>query len=107
MVLKRIHRWDRGVIFKSLIIGVTIEAIALVPAVLSTWGHAGPESWLGWLGVLLNLPGMLVVRPLRDFGVVGDSFAAIFTAVFIAQAVMLSYIVFVYLRRKKQKAEAP
>ena len=107
MASKRIHSWDRNVLFKSLIIGTAIAAVAIAPVALSAWGHAGPESWLGWLGVVLNLPGMLVVRLLRDIGVVGDTLGAIFTAAFIAQAVMLSYIVFVYLRRKKLKAEAP
>ena len=105
MVPKRIHRWDRGTLFKALIIGATLEAVAIAPAALSPWGHAGPESLPGWLGVLLNLPGICVVRLLRDFGAVGETFPAIFTGVFVVQTIILSYLVFICLRWKKLKAE--
>ena len=98
MVTKRLHRWDRSIVLRALIIGATIEGIAIAPAAISPWGHAGPEWLLGWVSILLNLPGIFVVRLLRS----GDeSFAVIIAAVFIVQTVILSYLAFVYLRWRK------
>ena len=39
-----IHRWDSSTLLKSLMIGALFEAVLIAPAVLSPWGHAGPES---------------------------------------------------------------
>jgi hypothetical protein len=104
MISERIHRWDRVTVAKALIIGAAVEAVAIAPAALSPWGHAGPESWLGWLSVLFNLPGIVVVRLLRDLGMSGESSAGLLAAVFIVQTIILSYLLFVWLRRKKLKA---
>lgn len=106
MTAKRIHRWDAGVVLKALAIGAVIEAVAAAPAALSPWGHAGPESMLGWLSVLLNMPGLFVLGLLRDLRAGNESFAGLFAVVFVVQTIIISYLVFVYLRRRKLRAEA-
>ena len=85
-----------------MIVGAIIEGVAIAPAAIAPWGHAGPESLLGWLSILLNLPGIFVVRLFRSGG---ESFTVIFTAVFIVQTIIISYFVFVYLRWRKLKVE--
>lgn len=101
MIFRSIHRWDKDAILKALALGASIEAIAIAPAVFSTWGHAGPESFLGWLSILLNLPGMYLLRLLGVFKSGNASFTLIFASIFLVQTVMISYLVFVYLRWKK------
>jgi hypothetical protein len=63
---KRIHRWDKVSIFKALGVGAIIEAVAITPGLLSPWSHAGPETGLGWLSVLFNLPGLLLMGILGE-----------------------------------------
>jgi hypothetical protein len=106
MASERIHRWDKGTILKALFIGALIEALAIAPAALSPWGHAGPDTLLGWLSLLLNMPGIYVLRMLGVFRPGGESIVFLFCAVFIIQTIMISYPVFVYLRWRKLKAGA-
>jgi hypothetical protein len=54
---ERIHRWDKPTLRKAFLFGAVLETIAIAPAVLSPWGHAGPEWPLAWLSVLVNAPG--------------------------------------------------
>ncbi len=47
----------------ALVIAAIVELITL-PLTILTTGHAGPEgpfALLGWLSVLLNIPGILIV----------------------------------------------
>ena len=101
-----IHRWDRPTILKALLFGAIVEAIAIAPAVLSPWGHAGPKWLIAWPSVLFNIPGGLLVGLLKEAaGVkVEESVAAFVVAVYLIQTLIISYIAFVCLRWKKRKA---
>ena len=103
-----IHRWDSRALLKALMFGALSEAIFLAPAVLSPWGHAGPESLWGWLGLLLNAPGMLVIGLLRRISGSTEDVSIVDAIVYtyLAQTLILSYIAFVWLRWKKRKAVA-
>ena len=100
-----IHRWDRSVLLKALLIGAVIEAVAIAPAFFSPWGHAGPESTLGLLGVLANSPGGAVVIFSRTLGGndTGESLWLLIAEVYLVQALLIGYIAFVWLRWKKRK----
>jgi hypothetical protein len=107
MNAERIHRWDKSIAHRALIFGAMIEAVVIAPAVLSPWGHGGPEWLLGWLSVLLNLPGLLFAfLLLRNFRSNDGSFTVFFAAVFVVQTIIISYLLFVYLRWKKLKVAA-
>ena len=82
-------------------ISVIVEAIAIAPAVLSPWGHAGPETTLGWISVTLNLPGMFVVGLFHQVLSAEVSTVLFFSAVFAVQTLLLGYLVFVVVRWKK------
>ena len=69
-----------------------------------TVGPRGPETGLGLLGFLLNLPGMGVAAWLGMMNAAGASFAAIMSVVFIVQMVILTYATFVILRFRRRKA---
>ena len=92
---------DRRAIFKGWLRASLVEAVTLPPALL-TMGHAGPEgrfAAFGWLGLLVNLPGLMAARaamrpadvPLPVFGLV----------IYVFQAALLGYIFFRLLKRKK------
>jgi hypothetical protein len=102
-----IHRWDTATLLKSLLFGAVLEAIAIAPIILSPWGHAGPESLWGWLGILLNLPGGCVFLLWRTiFGNWEETISAEAGIVYIylIQTFIFSYIAFVLLRLKKRKS---
>lgn len=103
-----IHRWDGGALLKALMFGVLSESIFLAPAVLSPWRHAGPESLWGWLGLLLNAPGLFVIWLLRSISGSTEDVSIVDAIVYtyLAQTLILSYIAFVWLRWKKRKAVA-
>ena len=83
----------------------------MAPAALSTGGVL--NSPMLWLSALLNVPGILVMhfllRVLLRGGVpkMSDkvSDAAAIAGLFIIQTVIISYLVFVYLRHRKLKAQ--
>ncbi|HEV7398542.1 MAG TPA: hypothetical protein VGN86_18660 [Pyrinomonadaceae bacterium] len=84
-----------------------IEAVAIAPGVLSPWGHAGPETTLGWFSVLFNLPGMFLVGLFHVSALDDESVIPMVAAVFVVQTLMLSYPAFVFVRwRKVRRSEA-
>ena len=101
-----IHRWDGPLMLKALLYGAALAAIAAAPAVLSRWGHAGPESLWGWLGLLLNVPGLLVMWLLITLtgSRESDSVVNTLVGVYLIQALIFGYLTFVWLRRKKRRA---
>jgi hypothetical protein len=101
MFAERIHRWDSASATKALVISVILEAIAIAPAVLSPWGHAGPDTTLGWISILLNLPGMVLVGLFQRLLSANESVVLFLAAVFVVQIILLSYLVFVVIRWKK------
>lgn len=98
-----IHQWDGRAAFRALGIGAVIEAIGILPAALSPWGHAGPESTLGWISVAVNLPGLLALQLIPGSFGTGLSNALSIGGLFIFQTLLLGYLVFVYLRWKALK----
>ncbi len=101
-----IHRWDRAILLKAFLFGAVLEAIAITPAVLSPWGHAGPESLWGWLGLLFNVPGLFVVWLLRSVTGSWETVSAVDAVayVYLIQTLIFSYIAFVWLRWKKRRS---
>lgn len=89
---------------KALIASIVIELVTLAPALL-TMGHAGPEgrfSEFGWLGILINLPGILLVRSLGLNE--SASLLVIGLCVFLIQTALFTYIIFLLLRLKRAKS---
>ncbi|MFS8084928.1 MAG: hypothetical protein ACMG6H_04810 [Acidobacteriota bacterium] len=107
MSISSIHKWDGKTAVKALLVGAVMETVAIAPAVFSPWGHAGPESLWGWFGLLLNVPGLFVVKLLRmviqSKGSV--SVATAIAEVFVIQTLSFSYIAFVWLRGKQQRSQ--
>jgi hypothetical protein len=103
-----IHRWDGSTIIKAFLAGAAIEALLIAPAALSPWGHAGPESFWGWVSLFLNVPGGVALGVLRRLTNSHDtvSVAAAFTYVYIIQTVMIAYITFLCLRLKKRRGNS-
>ena len=103
-----IHRWDSSTLLKSLMIGAVVESVLIAPAVLSPWGHAGPESIPGFVGVFLNAPGGALVIFLRTLAGPdnGESTAALVVQIYVVQTLLIGYIAFVWLRwKQRRKAE--
>ena len=101
--IARLHSWDQKTFVKALIASFVIELITLTPTLL-TMGHAGPEgrlSELGWLGILINLPGILLVRALGLSET--SSVLVIGLYVFLIQTALFTYIIFLLLRLKQRK----
>ena len=98
MTPQPIHRWYRGAALKALALGVILESVVMAPVALSPWGHAGPESVSGVIGLLLNLPGFYVMLLAEDFMPKDSSFAAYLGIVYIVQVVIISCLIFVFLR---------
>jgi hypothetical protein len=101
-----IHRFDRPTLLKACLIAAILEAVAIAPAVVSPWGHAGPESLLGWLSLLVNLPGLFVFGKLGATRVLGESDAALVLGVYLIQVLPLGYILFVGMRWRRRRANA-
>ncbi len=82
-----------------------IESVTITPTVIYGWGHAGPEGGLlGIISGLLNMPGFIVAFWLTStFDLDFPSWYAFVAVVFLFQVLLLSYIIFVYLRIKKTK----
>ena len=70
----------------------------MAPGVLSSWGHAGPDTTLGWLSLLFNFPGMLLAALLSGFTLFDGPTILSVAVVFALQTLIISYLVFVYLR---------
>lgn len=101
-----IHRWDGSVLVKALLIGLALETTAFLPGVLSPWGHAGPESLLGWISLLLHLPGLYILSFIaKASGIEQPSAMTYMVFVYSIQALGLTYIAFVCLRWKKRRAK--
>jgi hypothetical protein len=101
-----IHRWDGSALLKASLIGASIEAVLIAPALLSPWGHAGPGGLLGWLSVFANLPGGYLFGVIS--GLIGykavDSLVVPVTGVYIIQTFLIAYPTFVWLRWKKRRS---
>ena len=103
----RLHRFDSPTLIKALLIGVLLETAAFLPAVLSPWGHAGPESLWGWIGLLLNLPGLCVAWFLaKASGVEQFSSLTYMVVAYSVQSLGLAYIAFVCLRVKNRRTKS-
>ena len=102
-----IHKWDSKTLLKAFLFGAALEAAAIAPAILSPWGHAGPESMWGWLGLMLNAPGLFVIWLLRSLNGSTETVSAVsgFAYVYAIQTVIFSYVAFVWLRWKKRRVE--
>jgi len=104
---KRLHAWDGKSVLKAILVGSVLEAAAIMPAILSPWGHAGPESLWGWLGLVLNVPGLFVIWFVRMLSgskeTIGVGSAVAY--VYLIQTLILSYAVFVRLRWKKRHSQ--
>jgi ABC-type sugar transport system permease subunit len=100
-----IHRWDSKTVVKALLFGAVSEAVAIAPAIFSSWGHAGPESLWGWSGLLLNTPGLFVIWLLRTASGSKEtvSVGSAIAYVYLIQTLIFGYIAFVWLRRKKRR----
>jgi hypothetical protein len=103
----RIHCWDRSTIIKALFHSVMIESVTITPTVIFGWGHAGPEGGLlGIISTLLNWPGFIVAFWLTStFDLDFPSWYAFVAVVFLFQVLLLSYIIFVFLRVKRIKRQ--
>ncbi len=101
-----IHKWDARTLLKALMFGAVLEALAIAPAVLSPWGHAGPESNWGWLGLLLNVPGLFLSQWLRTLTGSTETISVVSAVayVYLIQTLIFSYIAFVWLRWKKRRS---
>jgi hypothetical protein len=99
-----IHKWDSRTLLEALLSGAVLEAVAIAPAILSPWGHAGPESIWGWLGLLLNVPGLFVIWLIRVLSGSTESVSVVSAVgyVYLIQTLIFSYILFVLLRWKKR-----
>jgi hypothetical protein len=103
-----IHRWDGYVLLKALLIGLALETTAFLPGVLSPWGHAGPESLLGWVSLLLHLPGLCLLWFFtKASGIEQPSAMTYMVFTYSIQALGITYIAFVYLRWKKRRTRGP
>ena len=103
-----IHKLDRPILLRAFLFGAVVEAIAIAPAVLSPWGHAGPEWLVAWPSVFFNMPGGFLLMSLKAAAGVKDqeSIAALVTEIYLIQTLIISYIAFVWLRWKKRRAGA-
>lgn len=101
-----IHKWDKPTLLKALLFGAVVEAVAIAPAIFSPWGHAGPEGLLAWLSVFFHLPaGYLLGFVKTAAGVKAEeSVPAVVAQLYLIQTLIISYVAFVWLRRKKRKA---
>ena len=100
-----IHKWDGFTLVKACLFGAILEALAIAPAILSPWGHAGPESLWGWLGLVLNLPALFVIWLLRTLTGSREtiSVGGAIVYVYLIQTLIFSYSVFVCFRWKKRR----
>jgi hypothetical protein len=99
----KIHCWDGDAIATSLFRAAVIEGFAIAPLLISGMGHAGPNGGLlGYLSLLLNIPGLIVAALLTnqtaDFSWLGFCAKA-----YLTQFTLLSYLMFVFIRRKNIK----
>jgi hypothetical protein len=102
-----IHKWESTTVVKALFVGAVVETVAIAPAILSPWGHAGPEAPWGWLGLVLNVPGLFVIKLLRMASGSKETvpIASAVVQVYVIQALIFSYIAFVLLRWKQRRSE--
>jgi hypothetical protein len=105
---ERIHGWDKPTLRKAFLFGAVLEAIAIAPAVLSPWGHAGPEGLPAWFSVFVHAPAALLLGFLKvAAGIKGEeSLAAFAVEAYLIQTLIISYIAFVWLRWKKRRTGA-
>ena len=78
-------------------LAATIEATALLPVVL-TMGHAGPEGQfavVGWLGPIINFPGILLARA---FSLQLGSLNALIATVYITQTILFTIVAYVMIQ---------
>ncbi len=103
-----IHKWDNALLLRAFLCGFAIETIFIAPVLLTSWGHAGPDSLWGWIGLILNIPGGLVLIFLRTIlGVHNtDSNLESLVSLFLIQTFLLSYVAFIFLRLKKRKLKS-
>jgi len=75
----------------------------MAPLVLSPWGHAGPDSIWGFVGLLLNAPALLVIWLGRTIS--GSRWDSIppneaITYIYVIQTLIFSCIAYFWLRRR-------
>jgi len=86
-------------------IGAVVEAVLIAPAVLLPWGHAGPETTVGWLSLIVNLPGFFVSSSLitaeTDF-----TDTAVMLLTFVIQTALIGGLIYLWQRRRARAAGA-
>jgi hypothetical protein len=91
---------------RALGIAAVIEAMLIAPAWLLPWGHAGPETTVGWLSLLLNAPGFFVSSSLitaeTDF-----TDTAVMLLTFVIQTALIGGLVYLWQRRRINRADRP
>jgi hypothetical protein len=92
---------------RPFVIAVIVELLTLPPAILTS-GHAGPEgpfALIGWLGVLVNLPGIFIVGMIMPARI--ESLALRAVGAFIINAALLTglFILLGRLFAKKKSAD--
>lgn len=106
-VRQRIHSWDPISLGKSLVVGSGVELLAIAPLAYYSMGHAGPNGGiLGVLSFLFNLPGFLFAVWLTSALSVDLSWSGMIAAVFLAQTVVLVYMLFFILRLIGRRANS-
>jgi hypothetical protein len=91
-----------GFSLKGTIIVFILE-IVTVPIVVLTMGHAGPEGQLailGWIALLLNLPGVMIAATVSPF----DSLFGFGVCVFMIQIVIFLVAIFLYKYPKSRES---
>ena len=101
-----IHKWDRPTLLKAFLFGAVAEAVAIAPALLSPWGHAGPEGLLAWASVFFHLPSGFLLNILKTAAgfKAEESLPAVVAELYLMQTLIIGYVAFVWLRWKKLKA---
>jgi hypothetical protein len=101
-----IHQWNLPVFIKAFLIGLALETGAFLPGVLSPWGHAGPESLVGSISLLLHLPSLYLVWLIsKAFGLEQLSTTAYEICAYSIQTLVLTYVAYAFLQWKKRRGK--
>jgi hypothetical protein len=90
---------------RALGIAAVIEAVLIAPAWLLPWGHAGPVTSVGWLSLMVNLPGFFVSSVLitaeTDF-----TDTAVMLLTFVLQTALIGGLIYLWQRRRAAPTRA-
>ena len=101
----KIHIWDGRAIATALFLGAVIEGLSISPLVIFGMGHAGPNGeGFGYISLFLNIFGIGVAVALTD-KFLNTSWLGLCVIAFLIQTAFLSYIFFIFIRKRKLKPE--